>query len=305
MIFLLGLPKLNITVVSDWPKLQTLQVSTFQGNNNDKNDVDIVVGDHTDDEFCIIEMSKLLVLFQFCNKCGIRISSNLLQKSKKGGIVYVNYWCSGCNKRRSWNSSSASITSIFSAASIMAGIGMAKLVQFFTIICCVFPKQRALFDAAKQVVYPTIEQLYRHQQLSLFEQIRKTNAKIHLAMDGQYDSPGYCAYHCTVTAIEWMTGKVLSFNTVKRREVNNISSNAEVEAFRRLLSELRLQDISIASVTTDNSCQLNAFFRKECPDICHYLDLWHILRNIFRKFLPKFKTVYFLLFLVFLILLIF
>lgn len=109
-------------------------------------------------------------------------------------------------------------------------------------------------------------------------------------MDGQYDSPGYSAYYCTVTAIEAVTRKIIGFLTVAKSEVNNISSNAEPLAFCRLLNELQSLHVKIVSVTTDNSTTLNKMFREEYPYIRHNFDMWHILRNIFKKFASKFKT---------------
>ena len=78
---------------------------------------------------------------------------------------------------------------------------------------------------------------------------------------------------------------------MKRSEVNNRSCNAEPAAVRQLITDLELKNIRILSVTSDNGSSLNRLFRAEFPHIHHYLDLWHILRNMYRKFAPKFNNV--------------
>lgn len=46
----------------------------------------------------------------------------------------------------------------------------------------------------------------------------------------------------------------------------------------------------ISLVTTDNSSALTKMFRENYPQIKHYIDLWHVLRNMFKKFSPKFTV---------------
>lgn len=80
--------------------------------------------------------------------------------------------------------------------------------------------------------------------------------------------------------------------------VNNHSPNAEPAAFGRVLNDIS-NHIQIASVTTDNSPTLNKMFREEYGHIKHYIDLWHLLRNMFKKLAPKFKVCFFKLIFVF------
>lgn len=163
----------------------------------------------------------------------------------------------------------------------------AQIVSFFTILQCAFPGKRHMFRYAQKIVRPAIDIFYNNMRLPILREIMERHRPVHLSMDGQFDSPGHNAY-CTVTAIESMSRKVIHMATVKKQEVNNRSPNAEPAAFRHVLNDL-LQDIAIQSVTTDNNLSLNKMFREEYPEIEHFIDLWHVLRNMFKKFLPKFK----------------
>lgn len=81
-----------------------------------------------------------------------------------------------------------------------------------------------------------------------------------------------------------------------KRKANNRSANAESMDFKNFLYDLIGMNIKISSVTTDNSMSLIFFFANEFPDIVHYIDLWHILMNMNRKFQLKFSQVCFNLF---------
>lgn len=172
--------------------------------------------------------------------------------------------------------------------SFFVGNLIARLISFFSILQCAFPSKCTMFRCAQKIVRPAIQIYYNNQRQQILNQILDYNRGAHLSMDGQYDSPGHSAYHCTVTAIESMSRKVIGFATVSKKEVNNHSPNAEPAAFRRLIDELSTH-MQITSITTDNSPALNKMFREEYGHIKHYIDLWHILRNMFKKFSPKFK----------------
>lgn len=69
-----------------------------------------------------------------------------------------------------------------------------------------------------------------------------------------------------------------------------MNKNAEPKACRILLNELLSKNLSVNSVTTDGSRSLSALFSSKFLFLKHYLDLWHILHNIQKKFAPKFNN---------------
>lgn len=140
-----------------------------------------------------------------------------------------------------------------------------------------------MYYAAQYVVRPIIHRYYANERNVIIDRILQSGREVHLSADGQYDSPGFCAYNCTVTALESVSKKIIGFMTATRHEANNRSAGAEPIAFRRLFNELLEMNIRIAFVTTDASPSLNALFANEFPQIRHYYDLWHILRNMYRK----------------------
>lgn len=240
----------------------------------------------------MVEISQLKLLFHQCYLCSHAINESALQLKTKGGILFVSYWCSKCKRRHFWRSFKGPLIQIFCGASMLAGINFAKILQFFAFLRCFFPTKSPMFAAAQKVIRPIIRNYYEFKNFQLINYLRGLGP-IHLAIDAQFDSPGFSAYHCTVSALESTTRKIIGFMTVKRSEANNKSCNAEPIGTRQLLNKFRGDNLDIASVTTDGSKTLKRLFETEFPGISHYWDLWHILRNLYHKFHPKFAVVSF------------
>lgn len=165
---------------------------------------------------------------------------------------------------------------------------IARLISFFSVLQCAFPSKSTMFRCAQKIVRPTIRMYYNNQSQRILNQISNENRQVHLSIDVQYDSPKQNAFYCTVTAIEALSKKIIGFATVSRNEITNQLQNAESAAFQRLITDLSSR-IKIASITTDNSPNINKLFAKNYNSIKHYINLWHILRSMFQKFAPKFK----------------
>lgn len=189
---------------------------------------------------------------------------------------------------------------------MVTGINISKILNFFMLLCCAFPSCRTIYYAVRYVVRPIVYCYYTSEQNKIIDCIVQSGHEVHLSADGQYDSPGFCAYNCTVTALEKVSKKIIGFMIVNRREANNRSACAKPIAFWRLFNELLKMNVRITSVTTDASPSLNSLFANEFLQIKHYYNLWQILRNMYRQFLPKFINVCFIIFLMlFLIIFIF
>lgn len=179
---------------------------------------------------------------------------------------------------------------------MMAGISFTKIIHFFNLLQCAFPSINSIYYSAKVVVYPVIKQFYQHEHTNILQRLKQINNSIHLYINGQYDSPGYSAYYCTATAIESITKKIIGYFIVSKLEANNNSLAAEKIVFQKLLDYLISNNLNISSVTTDISETISNLFLNEYPLITHYLDIWQILQNMYKKFLPKFRVVFYFIF---------
>lgn len=299
-IVFLGLPRFDLHHIETWPAAE-VRVQLERESAANCEPFDDFENDDSKEDFLFVDINQLKLLTRHCYVCGCRVGNETQRFSTRGGIIFLKFWCSSCSKHRYWKSYERSVSSIMAGSSVLAGIGFAKILNFFCFLRCAFPSRRAIFSAAKDFVYPVIRTFYNNDRLQILNSFITSGQSINICMDGQFDSPGFCAYYCTVSALEASTNKLIGFATVKRSEVNNCSTNAEPLAVRRLMDDLLNRNISIASVTTDGSKALGKVFRENYPNIRHYLDLYHILRAMYRKFAPKFNRVgYLFLFLRFL-----
>ncbi|GMS79211.1 hypothetical protein PENTCL1PPCAC_24141 [Pristionchus entomophagus] len=93
-----------------------------------------------------------------------------------------------------------------------------------------------------QVIMPAVDIVYlrRMSEVEAIVRAANTNRSIDLAMDGRYDSPGYCASNCTVSFIDVLTNYILSVvNMAKNmRGIDGASGRMEKEGVRRGLEAL-------------------------------------------------------------------
>lgn len=240
----------------------------------------LILAPEPEPKFFLVDVDDLKLLLRQCHHCGHSIAHGSINFHTKGGVLFAKFWCSKCNRRRYWNSCSKNpFVEMVTAAALLAGIRYEFISKFFLFLDCAFPSMRSVYYAAQYVVRPMIINFYEAHQKNIISNLKNSGNDLHLCMDGQYDSPGYCAHHCTVTAIESTTKKVVGFYTVKKTQTNNNSPSMEPLAFRHVLDDLISKDLKIVSVTTDNSTALNKLFATQYPAVRHYLDLWHITRR--------------------------
>lgn len=203
-------------------------------NENENNENEIENNETIKNQnFVCVQFDQLKLLHRHCYVCGNRIFDETIKYKTKGGTLFVKYWCGKCSAYRYWKSYESSLSVIAAGAANLAGIGFSKIIDFFLFFSCVFPSKFGLFQMSKNVIYPVIRTYYEHIRKQIINQL-VTKGPLDICVDGQYDSPGFCAYFCTVNAMEATTGKLIGFATVRRSEVNNRSPNCEPEATRRL-----------------------------------------------------------------------
>lgn len=248
----------------------------------------------------LVEIKELKKLLRQCHYCGHKIAEESLNCCLRGGVFFASFRCFQCQRKRFWRSFENPLNQLATGATFASGVGLAKILHFFAFFQCAFPSRRSVYYTAQHVIRPLICQYYNSERANIVNYILQLPNPVHLYFNGQFDLPGFSTCHRTVIAIESISKKIIGFMTVTQQEANNNkSANAESIAFRRFVNELLFLNIRIGSITTDNNISINEIMSNEFPDIVHYLDLWHILRNMYKTFQPKFNKVCFLLFLYF------
>lgn len=105
-----------------------------------------------------------------------------------------------------------------------------------------------------------------------------------MCVDGQYDSPGFCAEYCTVVAIERTTEKAIAFTVVTRAEANGKSAAMEPIGVQRVLDTIiNTHKLQIQNLIMDNNKAVGAMLRREFPLLSIKLDVWHITHNLVKR----------------------
>lgn len=231
-------------------------------------------------KFAIVDINQLKLLTRHCYVCGYRIHDEGVQYSTKFGIVFIKYWCGSCSTRRYWKSYEHSYSSIMAGASLLSDIKFSKILNFFTLLQCAFPSRSAIYSSAKNIVHPVIQKYYKNDQLNILNKLIQSNIPVNLCIG---------TYYSTVAALESSTNKIISFVTACRSETDNFVCNNKLLDFKQVFDDITSKKLEIASVTTDNNEEIDDFFSKNYPNICHFIDLYHILREMYHNFSPKFN----------------
>src|SRR3569623_2883007 len=99
------------------------------------------------------------------------------------------------------------------AAALVAPVSFVDLSSLFEAAGIAMMSKMSFIEIAKNFVYPSVQNAYYRQQSDLQRSIPDP---ICVSMDGAYDSPGYSAEYCAVTAIEDYSHQVLNFAIVHK-----------------------------------------------------------------------------------------
>jgi hypothetical protein len=74
-------------------------------------------------------------------------------------------------------------------------------------------------------IWSTVEDAYAMKQAHIIESLTEP---IDIAIDGEYDSPGFSSELCVVLAIERTTKQIIDFAVVHKSETQNVSGRMEL-----------------------------------------------------------------------------
>lgn len=129
----------------------------------------------------------------------------------------------------------------------------------------------------KFYVWPTIEDAYNKEKSDVY---RSVPDPTNIAIDGNFDSPGFSADLCAVAAIEESTHQVIDFVAVQKIEADNVSSRMELEGVKKLLPSIE-SNVRIGNITLDKHPQVVSFLRNQNYD--YGFDPWHRLKGIKKE----------------------
>uniref|UniRef100_A0A914D5Q4 Uncharacterized protein n=1 Tax=Acrobeloides nanus TaxID=290746 RepID=A0A914D5Q4_9BILA len=214
--------------------------------------------------FAVVELKQLKILLQRCHECG-RIPGgpskgklrNITWKQtggpskeklrnitwkQTGSNLTAHYRCA-CKDKCSWSTQSTipgTDTRLGNLALVAAAhtapIGYPDLASFFHAAKIPIFAKRHWHNQSRCFVFPTIEDHYFRMNADLKNSLV---APIKIAVDGQYDSPGYSAQLCAVSAVEDSSKQVVDFACVEKHEVGGISGRMELKGVQKVLESVQ------------------------------------------------------------------
>jgi hypothetical protein len=251
-------------------------------------------------EFLLVQLSQLEILLQRCAQCGRlprgrgkpskrpmtpKFTKRLINWTLRGTCATASWYCACKDRGKSairWS------TQVFVEGTRMrqGNIGIAAAMTaspidyptgsaFAKAIRMPFLSRASFYEINVHYVSPVIESIFATQQSEIFA--RMDPLPLHLAIDGQFDSPGYCSELCRVTAIDVHTRLVLGFAVSHKSEVNGVSNAMELLGVKKVLGGLKKRS-TIGSVTIDKNLSVGKYLRE--TGITFHYDLWHILKSL-------------------------
>ncbi|GMT12116.1 hypothetical protein PFISCL1PPCAC_7684, partial [Pristionchus fissidentatus] len=241
--------------------------------------------------YSLVETQCILELFERCRLCGQRLDQSLIRISAIGSAKIVIYECLFCNKAVRWESQSRvgkGKGQVYRAnhdipvASFITGTPVPRLCDLARLIDLAIPSDRTMRRVIRDVGAESIDRVYASEETRVRSiAVDAAGGKgLELSIDGQYDSPGFNAANCKVTAIDCHTKLALGAATIHKGEpgIDNVSIRMESEGALRVLVELIDDGIDISTRVGDQNGMVNKKLREneKTAKIDVLIDWWHV-----------------------------
>ncbi|KAK3089924.1 hypothetical protein FSP39_007669, partial [Pinctada imbricata] len=210
-----------------------------------------------------------------------------LKTSYVGSAVYITWMCGNSHQKQKWCSQPVMNRRLhsgdlsISSAILLSGNNYAKMKLFADFMGLKFPHCDKFNRIQRTYLIPSIDSFWKNQQEDILSAMRAEN--IVVLGDGRMDSPGHCAQFCTYTLMENETKKIVSIQTLDKRQTGKKSTNMEKAGFVQGMEELKEKDINVAEAVTDAHLQIGAVMKRQFTDIKHSHDIWHVAKNLGKK----------------------
>lgn len=170
------------------------------------------------------------------------------------------------------------------AAAQVAPIAYPELFSFFQALSMPIFSKSSFLRLSENYVWPTVEAQYKAQQSQIFTGLADP---VNVALDGQYDSPGYSAELCAVSALDTDLKQIIEFSVIQKNETDGVSGRMEWVGVENCLKAIEAQR-KVESVTVDKHPQVVARLNAQKYHVNY--DPWHRLKSLkkeLRAFIKK------------------
>lgn len=157
-----------------------------------------------------------------------------------------------------------------------------KVFERFTDALKLFSISATTYNiSVKKYISPVVKNAWYVNRKYVMEKI-KDQAKLHLAGDGQFDSPGFSAKYCVYSIIDVLSNYILDFVFTQRKMFQgDLENNCCDPLLTRLTGELGHR---FYLFLTDRHAGVGLLMRTKFSAIIHEFDLWHLTKSFTTSF---------------------
>ncbi|XP_037516619.1 uncharacterized protein LOC119393581 [Rhipicephalus sanguineus] len=231
----------------------------------------------------IVFESCLMELFSMCTVCQ---ASCKAETTLYGSLLQVETTCA-CGHKSCWLSqpkvSNRALGGMLLCAAIcFSGASPEKVLRLLKQANIQVPSTRTYYSYQGALFQPAIQRVWDTEREAVIESL---HGPVALAGDGRCDSPGFSAKFMTYTFMAIQTSKIIHFVQVQLGENSEVKSSNAMEKFglKKGLGELKDQNVTICSLTTDRHVGIKKYMRTCEPGIEHTYDAWHVGKGVKKK----------------------
>ncbi|GMR50449.1 hypothetical protein PMAYCL1PPCAC_20644, partial [Pristionchus mayeri] len=270
-------------------------------------------------KFRIVGHEELLELFHRCKECGKLLDRSLIRVREEGGACTVEYDCLECGTFVPWQSQrrigkgkstvfegnqSISIAAFITGVQIPVRIIIAqtnhvsiqRFNDFGKLIGLGLPSERAMRRAIRDIGCPAIERVFMIWQRTV-RQVSKDAAEpdgISVAIDGQYDNPGWNGSNCKATVMDAKTKLAIAGCSVHKKEpgIDGVSIRMESTGILRAMEELIDDGFVIKTRVSDRNKMVDKKLREhpKTKSIVAENDWWHTQKPLKKEWWRAMKN---------------
>ncbi|GMR33789.1 hypothetical protein PMAYCL1PPCAC_03984, partial [Pristionchus mayeri] len=278
--------------------------SSQSGEESEESDDDESDG-RGETKFRIVGHEELLELFHRCKECGKLLDRSLIRVREEGGACTVEYDCLECGTFVPWQSQrriGKGKSTVFegnqsiSIAAFITGVQIPRFNDFGKLIGLGLPSERAMRRAIRDIGCPAIEKVFMIWQRTV-RQVSKDAAEpdgISVAIDGQYDNPGWNGSNCKATVMDAKTKLAIAGCSVHKKEpgIDGVSIRMESTGILRAMEELIDDGFVIKTRVSDRNKMVDKKLREhpKTKSIVAENDWWHTQKPLKKEWWRAMKN---------------
>ncbi|GMT16361.1 hypothetical protein PFISCL1PPCAC_7658, partial [Pristionchus fissidentatus] len=249
-------------------------------------------------QFFIVDKKKVDTLFRRCQECGGLIDPTSVEWKQVASALFATYQCTECKEWMRWESQikkGRGKSKVFQLnqelpmAAFVTGCPIPRLQDTCDLLKLAVPKERSMREIIRVYACPAIDRV--HGEMERFVRNLSKDAApeggITVALDGQYDSPGFNASNCKVTVFDTNLRFALSAVSVSVVDpgIDHTSIRMESHGSEKALEQLVDDGFKIRTRVSDSNAMVDKRLREneKLKGIETKRDFWHVQKPLRKE----------------------